>query len=157
MALEQRFTLELEWLGDRGTGTSGHRDYGREHELRAGERPAIAASADRVFRGHDDRWNPELLLLGALAECHMMSYLHVAAGAGVRVVGYRDAPSADLVVEADGSGRMTGAVLRPEIELAEGSDLELAVSLHERAARLCFIANSVAFPVQHEPRHRLRG
>lgn len=157
MALEQQFTLELEWQGDRGTGTSGHRAYGREHELRAGGRTPIAGSADRVFRGHDERWNPELLLLGALAECHMMSYLHVAAGSGVRVVGYVDSPSATLVVEADGSGRMTGAVLRPRIELAEGSDLRAAAALHGRAAELCFIANSVAFPVRHEPEHRLRG
>ncbi len=157
MPLEQRFTLELEWQGDRGSGTSGPRDYGRQHELRAEGRPPIAGSADRTFRGDDDRWNPELLLLGALAECHMMSYLHVAARAGVRVVGYRDAPSATLVVESDGSGRMTGAVLRPDVELAEGEAVEAAAALHARAAELCFIANSVAFPVRHEPTHRVRA
>jgi organic hydroperoxide reductase OsmC/OhrA len=29
--------------------------------------------------------------------------------------------------------------------------VELAQSLHEEASRLCFIASSVNFPVEHEP------
>ena len=35
--------------------------------------------------------------------------------------------------------------------IAPGSDAEKAKSLHERAHAICFIANSVNFPVKHAP------
>ncbi|MBV8915579.1 MAG: OsmC family peroxiredoxin, partial [Acetobacteraceae bacterium] len=42
-------------------------------------------------------------------------------------------------------------VLQPEITVAPGTDLEKARSLHGEANRKCFIANSVNFPVRHDP------
>ena len=41
--------------------------------------------------------------------------------------------------------------LRPRVRVAHASMVELAQSLHGEASRLCFIANSVNFPVGHEP------
>jgi organic hydroperoxide reductase OsmC/OhrA len=38
------------------------------------------------------------------------------------------------------------------VTLAAGSDVALAESLHERAHHLCFVANSVNFPVRCESR-----
>ena len=46
-----RYDLTMTWTGNRGTGTSGYRDYGRDHEIGADGRPAIEGSADPVFRG----------------------------------------------------------------------------------------------------------
>ena len=51
----------------------------------------------------------------------------------------------------DGSGRFTGVVLRPRVTVAEPDMVEAAVKAHHRASELCFIANSVNFPVEHEP------
>jgi hypothetical protein len=62
-----RYDLTVTWTGNRGTGTSGYRDYGRDHEVGADGRPAIEGSADRVFHGDKTRWNPELELVAALA------------------------------------------------------------------------------------------
>ena len=87
-----RYDLTLTWTGNRGTGTSGYRDYGRDHEVGADGRPVIEGSADRVFHGDKARWNPELELVAALAQCHMLSYLHVCTAAGVVVTAYDDAP-----------------------------------------------------------------
>jgi organic hydroperoxide reductase OsmC/OhrA len=42
-------------------------------------------------------------------------------------------------------------VLRPTVTIASGSDRDKARSLHHDAARLCFIARSINFPVGHEP------
>ena len=89
---EHHYAVELEWQGDRGEGTSGYRAYGRQHVVRAaGKLHDIAGSSDRVFHGDRERWNPEELLLAALSECHMLSYLHVATRHGVIVRGYTDA------------------------------------------------------------------
>jgi len=42
-------------------------------------------------------------------------------------------------------------VLRPQVTVAKGTDHDVAESLHNRAHSLCFMANSVNFPVVHEP------
>jgi organic hydroperoxide reductase OsmC/OhrA len=49
-----------------------------------------------------------------------------------------------------GSGHFTEVILKPEITLAAG-DVATATQLHEQAHHLCFIANSVNFPVRCEP------
>jgi organic hydroperoxide reductase OsmC/OhrA len=115
----------------------------------AGKHP-IDGSADRTFRGNADRWNPEELLLAALSQCHLMSYLHVAASHGIVVTAYTDSAVGVMEQTHDGGGHFTSATLRPVVTI-EGDDVELAASLHEEASRKCFIAASVNFPVGHEP------
>jgi organic hydroperoxide reductase OsmC/OhrA len=85
----------------------------------------------------------------------MLSFLHVAQSAGVVVESYLDHATGILETVADGSGRVTEVTLRPTIEISAG-DISSVPSLHHRASDLCFIANSVNFPVTHEPvtRHR---
>ena len=56
--------------------------------------------------------------------------------------------------EEDGGGRFRRVVLRPVVTIASGSDAERARALHHEAHRLCYIANSVNFPVEHEPEIR---
>ena len=84
--MKHTFSLRTEWTGDRGSGTSGVRDYDRSVVIQDAAVGEIQASAARPFRGDDSKWNPETLLLGALAECHVLSYLHVAATSGVVVL-----------------------------------------------------------------------
>jgi len=150
MRHEHSYAVTVEWLGNRGTGTSGYRDYGREHVVRAEGKHELEGSSDRVFHGNADRWNPEELLLAALSQCHLLSYLHVAASAGVVVTGYTDAAVGTMVQTPDGGGRFTSATLRPRVTIASG-DAQLARSLHADANAKCFIAASVNFPVHHEP------
>ena len=148
---EHRYGVSLEWTGNRGTGTQTYRGYGRDHVLRAPGLPDLPGTADPTFHGDRDRWNPEQLLLSALAQCHMLSYLHVAVKNGIGVISYRDDAEGTLRLNRDGSGEFTSVLLRPEVHISEGSP-ELATSLHEEAHRLCFIARSVNFPVEHEAR-----
>jgi organic hydroperoxide reductase OsmC/OhrA len=146
-----RYDLAMTWTGNRGTGTSGYRDYGRDHEVAADGRPALAGSSDPVFHGDKTRWNPELELVAALSQCHMLSYLHVCALAGVVVTAYEDAPYGLLAETKDGGGHFTEVVLRPSVTVASAGLAEQARKLHEDASAKCFIASSVNFPVRHEP------
>ncbi|TXK17299.1 OsmC family protein [Homoserinibacter sp. GY 40078] len=151
MDLTHEYAVSVEWTGNLGTGTSGgRRAHSRDHVVRAaGKVHEIHGSADPAFFGDAERWNPEEMLLSALAQCHMLSYLYVAVQRGVVVVAYRDDAVAHLERDADGSGRITGATLRPVVTIAAGSPAD-ADDAHAEAARLCFIASSVAFPVRHE-------
>lgn len=144
------YRVGIEWTGNRGTGTSGYRDYGRQLLIRAAGKAPLEGSADRTFHGDADRWNPEELLVTALAQCHMLSYLHMAVRAGVVVTGYTDEAVGTMRQEGLG-GAFTEVVLRPRVAVAEVSMVEAALAAHAAARDACFIANSVNFPVRHEP------
>ena len=149
--MEHRYALTVTWTGNTGQGTAAYRGYRRTHTVTADGPPELLGSADRTFHGDRDRWNPEQLLLAALSQCHMLSYLHVCVDAGVVVTAYVDRATGSMRTDPDGSGRFTGVVLRPEVTVAEESMVEAATEAHHRANQLCFIANSVGFPVHHEP------
>jgi organic hydroperoxide reductase OsmC/OhrA len=144
------YTVELEWTGNTGAGTTSYAGYGRDHVLSVPGKPDLAGSADPQFRGDPARWNPEELLVASLSACHQLWYLHLCAEAGVVVTAYRDRAEGEMTLEADGGGRFVAVTLRPEVTIAAG-DPERAMALHGEAARLCFIARSVGFPVRHEP------
>ena len=150
MKLEHHYALETEWTGNRGTGTADYKSYGREHVVRAAGKHDLEGSADRSFRGDPERWNPEELLLAALSQCHMLSYLHVAASHGIVVESYTDAATGTMEQTHNGGGHFTRATLRPRVTISAG-DLALATELHHEASEKCFIAASVNFPVKHEP------
>ena len=145
-----RYTLDLQWTGDLGVGTSGYRAYSRDVTARHEAMPDLLLSADRPFRGDARRWNPELLLLAAVSECHLLSFLHVAVVHGVVVTAYTDSPSATMEQEGLG-GRILEATLRPVVTVTDPAHVDLVPTLHAEAGRACFIASSVAFPVHHEP------
>ncbi|WP_299518650.1 OsmC family protein [uncultured Serinicoccus sp.] len=150
------FALELTWTGNRGTGTTGYRDYDRAVLARSTGMPDLELSADRAFRGDRARWNPEVLLVAALSECHLLSLLHVAVTRGVTVVDYEDAPVGTMEQSGLG-GRFTEVRLRPVVTVADPGHLDLVPQLHAEAAQACFIAASVNFPVHHEPTTRVAG
>ncbi len=146
------YAVSVEWTGNRGTGTSGYRAYGRDHVVRAeGKLHDLAGSSDRVFHGDRERWNPEELLLAALSQCHLLSYLHVASSRGIVVVAYTDEATGVMEQTADGGGHFTEATLRPVVTISAGDPAQ-ALDAHHEAAEKCFIAASVNFPVHHEPR-----
>jgi len=149
-ARQHHYETEVVWTGNLGTGTDTYRSYRRIHEVRAAGVPPLAGSSDPHFRGDADRWNPEQLLLAALSQCHLLSYLHVCAVNGVVVTGYTDRASGTMTETPDGGGRFTEVTLRPAVEVAAPDMAEKALALHGRAHELCFIANSVNFPVGHE-------
>ncbi|OHC63249.1 MAG: peroxiredoxin [Rhodocyclales bacterium GWA2_65_19] len=148
---QHTYATRTEWTGNLGEGTSHYRAYARDHVLSAAGRPDLPGSSDPAFRGDASRWNPEDLLVASLSSCHMLWYLHLCAQAKITVVAYRDEAQGTMLETADGGGRFAQAVLRPMATLAAGSDAARATALHEEAHRLCFIANSVNFPVSIEP------
>jgi organic hydroperoxide reductase OsmC/OhrA len=141
------YRVSVAWRDD--PGTVDYRSYTRDHVVSADGKPSLDGSADRAFRGSPERWNPEELLVAALSQCHLLSFLHVAADAGVVVTAYTDHPVGRMTKDDDGGWSISSVVLHPEITVAgEAGDL---TTLHHAAHEACFIARSVAFPVTVEP------
>ena len=146
------YAVTVTWTGNLGSGTSGYKHYSRDFALEAEGKTPIAGTADTAFHGTPGRWNPEEMLVAALSSCHKLSYLHLCAVNGVVVTAYVDRAEGLMRFEAaTGAGRFERVVLRPEVTIAAGSDVDKARELHHAAHALCFIANSVNFPVECEP------
>jgi organic hydroperoxide reductase OsmC/OhrA len=146
------YRVEVAWTGNRGGGTSGYRAYDRTNQVSAHGKPPIPGSSDPAFRGDAGRWNPEELLVASISQCHMLWYLHLASEAGVVVVAYSDSAEGAMVEDLPaGGGRFSEVVLHPAVTVASVDMVERAGELHHRAHELCYVANSVNFPVRHEP------
>ena len=151
MNKQHRYNLTVKWTGNKGHGTFDSRLYGRDHKIMIANKPDIQGSSDSSFRGDKTKHNPEELLLAALSRCHMLWYLDLCADEGVVVVDYTDQAMGIMEERIDRSGHFIEVTLNPVVTVAESSMLKKANELHTRAHQLCFIANSVNFPVKHLP------
>lgn len=151
MIRRHSYAVKVEWTGNTGAGTVNYRAYTRSHVIRIADKPDLLGSADPAFRGDFQKHNPEELLVASLSACHMLWYLHLCADAGIVVVDYTDDAEGTMVEENDGSGCFQGAVLRPRVAVAHGTDIIGAEANHKAAHAKCFIARSVNFPVHIQP------
>jgi organic hydroperoxide reductase OsmC/OhrA len=149
MSREHNYRVNVIWTGNTGSGTSGYQAYKRDHEISVVGKPPILGSSDPKFRGDAARYNPEELLVAALSTCHMLWYLHLCADAGIVVESYEDRAEGTMKETTEGGGRFVSVKLRPHVRVI--GSIKQAEALHQRAHELCFIANSVNFPVEHEP------
>ncbi len=148
---QHRYSVQVEWVGNSGAGTTTYTGYDRDHTISAGVKLPIPGSSDPAFRGDPTRWNPEELLVASISSCHQLWYLHLCSAAGISVLSYRDDAEGIMQEDPNGAGRFIGSVLRPQVVIRTGDDLDKAVHLHHDAHRRCFIANSVNFPITCEP------
>lgn len=147
---KHNYTLKLTWTGNTGQGTTNYRSYERSHVITAFNKPELQGSSDPAFRGDATKYNPEELLVASLSSCHMLWFLHLCADNGIVVVDYVDEPVGVMVETADGGGHFSEVTLNPRVKVMKMADLDLLEQLHYQASKLCFIANSVNFPVHHQ-------
>ena len=148
---QHNYTLTIKWTGNTGEGTSNYRVYERSHLILADNKAAISGSSDPAFRGDKTKHNPEDLLVASLSACHMLAYLHLCAVAGIIVTDYIDSATGIMIETPNGGGHFTEVTLNPIVTVTESSMVDKANELHKKANELCFIANSVNFPVHHSP------
>jgi len=147
---EHHFECLLTWTGASRGSTTSYDTYSREVLVEIDGKPPLAGSAAPPFRGDGKLHNPEDLLVAALSECHCLSYLALAARAGVVVAGYEDRATGTLAM-IEGKFRFREVTLRPRVLVMPGVSVDQARALHEKAHSECFIASSVNFPVKNEP------
>lgn len=145
------YKLATRWHGNRGTGTSGVRDYDRSHTVTIEGKPELHLTTDNPLVGDKSKLNPEDLLLSALSSCHMLSYLYVCAKEGVVVVDYVDNATGIMVENENGGGQFEEVTLNPVVTVADRSMIDKAIHLHHKAHEVCYIANSVNFEVKNNP------
>ncbi len=116
--------------------------------------PGLASAAPAEFGGPGDRWSPETLLIGAVADCFVLSLRAVAQASAL--------PFRSVTCDAEGTldrvervTRFTEVRLRVELELPAGADAAKAERVLDKAKSACLVSNSLACPVQLEKHVRI--
>ncbi len=151
MAKEHQYQTSLVWVGNKGSGTMDYRSYDRSYVISIANKPDISGSSDSAFLGDRTKHNPEDLLLAAISSCHMLWYLHLCSKNGIIVLDYQDKAVGKMLEMRDGSGKFKEVSLYPIVTISDEAHAEKALSLHQEANKMCFIANSCNFPILHQP------
>ncbi len=132
-------------------------DYSRDSALQSEGKSSVAASSPALYGGDPGRYNPEELMLMSLAQCHMLTYLSIAAKKQLKILRYEDRAVGQLGVGKMGGIGIEGKIslqqvtLHPRVTVPKGTNLDDARNIHIKAHANCFMANSVNFPVTTEP------
>ena len=110
---------------------------------------ALASAPPVEFGGPGDRWSPETLLVGAVADCYVLSLRAVAAASKLEFVGVRCQAEGTLD-RVERVTRFTQITLRVELALSADADAERAERVLAKAKSACLISNSLACPVELE-------
>ena len=146
----------IEW--QRGDAVFTDHRYSRVHRWRFDGGLEVPASASpaivRAPFADAAAVDPEEAFVAALASCHMLWFLDIAAREGVQIERYAD--SAEGVLSRRDDGRMWLARVRLQpLVTVSGSlrpDDALMQRLHHQAHDECFLANAVKSEMTVEPR-----
>lgn len=139
-----RYETSVKWEGR----TADYDTYGRQHHTTISGHE-IALSADASFHGDPALPNPEQLVVAAASSCQLLSFLAVAALAGVQVLTYSDSATGEMPSDAR-PVRLTRIVLQPHIVVV-GSTVDHVERLLHKAHAQCYIANSLSTDVAIKP------
>ncbi len=107
--------------------------------------PALETAAPAEFDGPGDRWSPETMLVGAVANCFILTFRAVARAAGLKW------ESLECQVEGtldrvDRVTQFTAFHVRATLAVPPGTDVEQAQRALARAEQGCLITNSLKAP-----------
>ena len=142
---EHRATVRWEQAG----GPFAKRQYSRAHTwtFDGGVTVPAAASPAAVPLPFTDASavDPEEAYVAAIASCHLLSVLSLAALAGFEVLRYEDDAVGRMSKNERGKLWVSEIELGPRVTWAEGKapSAEQEAELHHRAHDDCYIANSV--------------
>lgn len=148
--IKHYYKSNIKWTGNSGSGTSDYKSYERSYKIEVGGKPTIDGSSDPAFRGDSSKYNPEELFLVSISSCHMLWYLHLCSVNDVVVIEYSDKAEGTMTENKDGSGQFESVILYPSVVVQNETMIDLAISLHQQANKMCFIANSCNFEIEHE-------
>ncbi len=144
--MAHQYPLSLSW-----TGNTLADPYSRDAVATADGKLAIPVSSAAEYAGSVQLWNPEDLLGTALATCHMLTFLALAAKTKIEVLAYDD-QAVSVLDTIEKITSVTEIHLNPTIRVAPGTSVDKVVELFEKAHKYCFVANSIKSKVLMAPK-----
>lgn len=111
--------------------------------------PELETEAPAEFGGPGNLWSPETLLVGAIANCFILSFRAVASASKM------DWNNIDCNVEAvlervDRVTLFTQVILKAELNITNSASREQADKLLDKAKKICLVTNSMSAEVTLE-------
>lgn len=150
-----KHTARIEWSREADAQEFAKGHYSRAHIVSFDGGVSIPGSASpgvvRAPYSTEAAADPEEMLIAALSSCHMLTFLDLARRAGFVVDHYEDNAEGTLGRNEAGRFALQLVTLHPRIAFAGAPPpAEQLADLHHKSHDLCFIANSVNFPVRVE-------
>ena len=108
--------------------------------------PPLESAAPAQFGGPGDRWSPETLIVGAIADCFILTFRAVARASTLPWTALRCKVTGTLD-RIERVTQFTAFELHAELCVPDRTDVTLARRAAEKAERGCLIANSLKAPV----------
>ena len=146
--MAHEYRASLTWKRDGGVKFTDQR-YSRAHEWSFDGGITVPASSSplsvRLPYSVAEAVDPEEALVAALASCHMLTFLHVAAKQGFVVDDYADEAVGVMSKSERGKFWVSKVTLAPQITFSgeKRPSSEQLNELHHLAHEECYIANSV--------------
>lgn len=110
----------------------------------------LETSAPPEFGGSSGYWSPETLLVGAIADCYILTFRAVARAS--RLEWQHLAIEVEGVLDrVEGVTRFVHFTLRPRLKLTAGASESLARTALEKSKRGCLVTNSLSAECTVEP------
>ncbi|MFM2412496.1 MAG: hypothetical protein RLZZ587_829 [Actinomycetota bacterium] len=142
--MRHTFAVNLRWRNTRAFDGELVREYSHEGFATIPGHAALVTSAATDFGGDPNLWNPEELLMTAIAQCHLLSFLYIANRDGIEIVDYTDEVEGAMDFSG-GTGAMHSVTLKPLV-ITE-ADPAVIGAMHEEAKGMCVMRQSVNFPI----------
>jgi organic hydroperoxide reductase OsmC/OhrA len=108
--------------------------------------PSLPTALPAEFGGAGDRWSPETLLVGAIADCYALTCRGIAARSKLSWIGLEVQVTGTL----DRVGHVTKFVevhIQAKLTVAAGTSLDLATRVLAKAEETCLITRSMTATV----------
>ena len=110
--------------------------------LESNRLPNLITAPPAEFGGPGDRWSPETLLVGAIADCYILTFRAIARATRL--------PWTDLSCEVTGIldridrvAQFTQFIVLATLQVPAGTDTEAAERVLHRAESQCLVSNSL--------------
>jgi peroxiredoxin-like protein len=111
-------------------------------ELTADRLTMLRSASPAEFDGPGDRWSPETLLVGAVADCFILTFRAIARASRLSWVSL-ECDVTGTLDRVERVTRFTGFAIAARLKVPEGRDAERARQALERAERSCLISRSL--------------
>ncbi|MEZ5552247.1 MAG: OsmC family protein [Pseudomonadales bacterium] len=102
----------------------------------------LSSAAPVEFDGPGGHWSPETLLLGAVADCFVLSFRAVATASRFSWVEL-NCETLGTLDRVDRTTRFTRLTTKARLKIGQDASVERARALLEKAEQVCLISNSL--------------
>ncbi len=110
--------------------------------LAADELPSLTTAPPAEFGGPGDQWSPETLLVGAVADCFILTFRAIARASGFDWH-HLDCAAEGTLAQVERITRFTHITVNATLTVPAGTDTAKAQRLLEKAESACLVTNSL--------------